>query len=71
MHPEKSSVKSSVKIIKLMQENRGITIIEIASAIGLTTRAVEKQIAKLKKEGLITREGPEKGGFWIVTKNKN
>lgn len=30
--------------------------------IGITQRAVEKQIAKLREEGRIRRIGPDKGG---------
>jgi len=73
MRPEKSSGKSSgkssVKVVALMKENKDITIPEIAENLGLTTRAIEKQIAKLKKQGLINRIGSEKGGFWQVNHN--
>jgi len=36
--------KSSVKIIELTRKNQNITIQEIATKIGITTRAIEKQI---------------------------
>ncbi|MGA2734939.1 MAG: HTH domain-containing protein [Syntrophobacteraceae bacterium] len=39
---------------------------EIAEALGITRRAVEKQIAKLREEGRIRRIGPAKGGRWEV-----
>jgi ATP-dependent DNA helicase RecG len=64
--PEKTSVKTSVKIISLMRENPQVSIPEIAQAIGRTTRAIEMQIAQLKAEGLIERIGPAKGGHWVV-----
>ena len=41
-----------------------MTIPELAEALGLTTRAVEKQIAKLRKKGRLRRIGPARGGRW-------
>lgn len=34
--------------------------------IGLSLRAVEKQLAKLKQDGILRRIGPDKGGHWEV-----
>lgn len=39
----------------------------IAGKIGLTSRTVEQSISKLKALGIIRREGPAKGGRWVVT----
>jgi len=33
---------------------------------GVSLRAMEKQIAKLKREGQLMRVGPNKGGHWQV-----
>ncbi len=49
-----------------MREKPQITQLEIAEAIGRSTRAIEMQVAKLKTEGLIERIGPDKGGHWMV-----
>ena len=54
-----SSVKSSVKILELMEREPTITIPLLSLEIGITQRAVEKQIAKLQKEGLVKRIGPD------------
>ncbi len=43
-----------------------MTISEIAQIIGLSNRAVEMQIAKLKTSNQIERIGPDKGGHWKV-----
>jgi ATP-dependent DNA helicase RecG len=67
----KTRVKSSVKILKLIRGNTNITIPEIARKIGLSTRAVEKQIAKLKEQEKIKRIGPDKGGYWEVVDSGN
>ncbi|MCQ2274374.1 MAG: Fic family protein [Bacteroidales bacterium] len=65
----KSSVeieKSSVEIVRLMTENPKITAAQIAERLGITTRAVEKQIAKLRTKEIIKRVGSNKGGHWEI-----
>ncbi len=64
----KSSAKSSVKILEAIKENKSISAKEIAKNIGLSLRAVEKQLAKLKQDGILKRIGPAKGGYWEVVK---
>jgi len=64
----KSSGKSSGKILELIKENTKITIPEIADKIKLTTRAVDKNISKLKQKGLLKRIGSAKGGYWKISK---
>lgn len=43
-----------------------MTIPELAEALKITTRGIEKQIAKLRREGRLRRYGPVKGGHWEV-----
>ncbi|VVB71347.1 Winged helix-turn-helix DNA-binding protein [uncultured archaeon] len=62
-----SSEKSSEKILALLKANPKIAAREIADLLGMTPRAVEKQIAKLRNEGRIRRIGPAKGGHWEAT----
>ena len=38
----------------------------IAESLRLTTRAVEKNVARLQAEGIVKRVGPDKGGHWEV-----
>jgi ATP-dependent DNA helicase RecG len=64
--PEKVPRKSSQKILTIMRENPRVTIAELAQIIGLSDRAVKKNIKKLKEEGLLKRVGPDKGGYWEV-----
>ena len=60
---EKSSEKSSEKILALLKTNPELSAREMADMIGITQRAVEKQIAKLRDENRIRRIGPDKGGY--------
>lgn len=63
---EKGSEKSSEKILRLISENKYISAQELAEILGISSRAVEKQIANLKDKGLLKRVGPDKGGYWKV-----
>jgi len=63
---EKSVEKSSEKIIKTIRNNPDISAGEIANIIGISQRAIEKNIAKLKRRNLLKRIGPDKGGHWKV-----
>jgi ATP-dependent DNA helicase RecG len=63
---EKSSEKSSEKILAILKERNMASAREIAEILGLTPRAVEKQIGALKAAGRLRRLGPAKGGRWEV-----
>ncbi len=65
---EKGSEISSEKILSLLKTEPDLSAREIAQKIGITPRAVEKQIAKLRKAGRLRRIGPAKGGHWEVLK---
>ena len=58
--------KSREKILQLLKAHPVYSAKKLADAIGITEKGVEKQLAKLKAEGLIRRDGPDKGGEWIV-----
>ncbi|WP_303193036.1 HTH domain-containing protein, partial [uncultured Desulfovibrio sp.] len=60
------SVKCSGKIVELMQIQPSISIPEIAAALEISSRAVEKHIANLRRSKAIRRVGPAKGGKWEV-----
>jgi ATP-dependent DNA helicase RecG len=63
---EKSSEKSSEKILRIIRENPEISAKKMAGFLGITPRAVEKRLADLKARGFIERIGPAKGGRWVV-----
>jgi ATP-dependent DNA helicase RecG len=62
----KVSVKTEEQILGRLSENAQMTIPNLAGIVGLSTRAVEKQIAKLKKDGRLRRVGSRKAGKWEV-----
>lgn len=59
----------SGKMIALITEHPNITIPEMAEKMQISTRAVEKQIAKLKSKGAIQRVGNNKVGYWEIINN--
>jgi ATP-dependent DNA helicase RecG len=66
---KKSSQKSSQKILDEMKVNQEVTIEELSKIIGISDRAVKAHISKLKEKGMISRIGPDKGGYWKVSKH--
>ena len=41
---------------------------ELAEHVGISSRKIEQNIAKLKQWGLLKRIGPAKGGHWELAK---
>jgi ATP-dependent DNA helicase RecG len=60
--------KNAEAILNHIEENAHITIVELAEEIGITTRAVEKNVAQLKKHNLIERVGFHQSGYWKIVK---
>ena len=54
------------KIVRMMLNNREITIPELAIELKRTERTIERLVRKLKEEEIIGRVGPAKGGYWKV-----
>ena len=63
-----SSPKTEDKILALIRRDLSMTTQQLGDALGISKRAVLKQIDKLKKEGRLQRIGPTKGGRWEVMK---
>ena len=63
---EKWGEKTRDIIVRQIRQNPNVTMSELASAVGISPKAVEKQIARMKKDGLLIRIGPDKGGHWEI-----
>ena len=59
-------LKSREKILALIKEHPEYSARKLAEAIGITPKAVEKQLTNLKAAGAIRRDGPDKGGRWVI-----
>ena len=60
----KMSGKMSGKIVSYIRENADITIPELAAVIGVSERTIERNINQLRKDNILRRIGPAKGGHW-------
>lgn len=71
----KSTLKSTLnatdaRIVELIASNGVITIVGLATRIGLSRDGVRKAVKRLKSAGIVRRVGPDKGGHWeIVAKS--
>jgi ATP-dependent DNA helicase RecG len=63
---EEPSEETSDKILAIIQSDTKTTARHMANVLGLSSRAVEMQLAKLKQDGRLKRVGPKKGGHWEV-----
>ena len=63
---EKSRGKSREKILSLLRSNPTLTQSSLARHLGLSVKAIEKNIRILKDAQRLRRIGPDKGGHWEV-----
>ncbi|GEP97994.1 ATP-dependent DNA helicase RecG [Chitinophaga cymbidii] len=59
--------ESSEKILLVIFRSNGLSASAIGKEVGISSRAVEKQLARLKDLGIIKRVGPDKGGYWEIS----
>ena len=58
--------KTSEIILELLKDNPKLSAKKLSENIGITSRAVEKQLATLVEKGLLKRVGSPKGGHWEI-----
>ncbi|GAP71242.1 RNA-binding domain-containing protein [Candidatus Symbiothrix dinenymphae] len=61
-----SNIKHADKVLKLIQENPKMTIIEMSQRLSVTTRTIKRIIAQLAAEKIIERNGSKKDGYWVI-----
>jgi len=66
LNSREKNKNSREKILELLRENPKLTTVGLAQEVGISSKGVEKQLAHLKREGLLRRIGPDKGGYWEV-----
>jgi len=55
-------------ILRIISENRFVSIKELSKKIGIAEKNIEVNLAKLKEKGLLKRIGPDKGGHWEISR---
>lgn len=63
---EKTREKTREKIVRLIQEDPTITTDQLAESLEVSVKGVEWQLNSLKRDNVIKRVGPDKGGHWEV-----
>ncbi|MCK4614425.1 MAG: putative DNA binding domain-containing protein [Thermoplasmata archaeon] len=64
--PEKVPKKRQALILEKIQEGPEITIPELASYLSVNEKTIKRDLAILKKKGIIKRVGSRRGGHWEV-----
>ena len=65
---QKDAQKNAQKLMEVLVDNPLATRGEIATILGISEDAVKWQITKLKRAGVLQREGGRKLGKWIIVK---
>jgi len=62
----KGGQKTRDAILELIRKDEKTSSTQMANALGINRSAVSKHLQKLKDSGIICRDGPAKGGRWII-----
>jgi len=62
----KTRVKTRDEILAIIRQNPTITRKELAQSLSMTVKGIDWNLKKLRHERVVKREGPDKGGFWVV-----
>lgn len=66
---QKTTRKTTQRILEILRKNPHASREEIAQILGdITADGVKYQLDKMKREKIIQRIGPAKGGYWDVIK---
>ena len=53
-------------VVHLIRRNPSMTVAEIAAAMGVSAKTVERAIKSLKEKEIVAREGAKRNGKWII-----
>lgn len=66
------STKVRDRILQILQKDNTLSVADIADILfDITPSGVQYHINQMKKQGVLRRIGPDKGGHWEVTDNKD
>ena len=66
MQPPQLRCNKNELVFNAIQNNRTITVVELMGVLGLSKTTTEKVVKSLTEKNKIKREGPRKGGQWVV-----
>lgn len=62
----KGGQKTRNAILNLIAQDAKVTSTRMAESLGINRSAVSKHLKKMQEDGIIKREGPDKGGKWVI-----
>ena len=62
----KGGQKTREAILSMIVHDAKITSAQMSEALGINRSAVSKHLKKMQEDGIIKREGPDKGGKWVI-----
>ena len=65
----KGGQKTREAILDLIRQDEKISSTKMAETLGINRSAVTKHLKKMQEAGVISREGPDKGGRWVIIGN--
>ena len=57
------------QLLLSLNSNQSMTAKDLADLIGITKRAVEQQLQKLREPNVLTRQGSPKSGLWVINRH--
>lgn len=64
---QKETDKTIDIILQLIKNDPRITRKALTEIVGISPSAIQKHINRLKAEGIIVRNGGDRGGYWEIT----
>ncbi|MBR6283255.1 MAG: winged helix-turn-helix domain-containing protein [Muribaculaceae bacterium] len=61
-----TKVKTRFRIVDMMCECPKVTELQMSKEIGISEKAIQKQVKKLRGRGIIRRIGSARAGYWEV-----
>ena len=59
-------IDKALAILNAIQQNPKVSAVEMASLLGISSRAVEKRLRSMRENDVIRRVGPDKVGHWEI-----
>jgi len=66
--PKNVPLKRLDQIISIIQENRDVTIDQLAQLCDVSSKTIKRDISKLKYDGKLERVGSLKSGYWKIVR---
>lgn len=63
--------KTRAAIVSMMEQDPTVTTAAMARSLGINRSALSKHIRLLQDQGIVSRQGPAKGGRWVVNTTYN